>query len=237
MQKAIELARLIGKDLKKNWEEQLEEYNLTRIFSSVYNTAETLEDKNKIICYIIHAYNPDSFWLDMNKDRTDNKIKILNSLDADTKSELYQNIINGKYESVNISIFSFLEELKDWRWRSIFDLLEYASRMSRFAAMETSDEKEYEKVAKDGAVQKYTEEVSIETITKVNKEKGNLIHQSIAAREKADMLLAQIRKEFAVTDDAVQQDFNFSFTETAKKRDILSWREFIKDTKLKKITA
>ncbi len=237
MQKAIELARLVGKDFHKNWEEQLEEYNLTGIFSSVYNTAETLEDKNKIICYIIHAYNPDSFWLDMNKDRTDNKIKILNSLDADTKSELYQNIINGKYESVNISIFSFLEELKDWRWRSIFDLLEYASRMSRFAAMETSDEKEYEKIAKDGAVQKYTEEVSIETITKVNKEKGNLIHQSIAAREKADMLLSQIRKEFAVTDDAVQQDFNFSFTETAKKRDILSWREFIKEIKLKKLTA
>jgi uncharacterized protein YlbG (UPF0298 family) len=234
MQKALELAKSIGKDLQKNWSEELDEFNLTSIFSPVYNSVELIHDKNTIVCYIVHAYNPDSFWLDLKKDRTDNKIKILNSLGADVSRDLYQNVMNGKHESVNISIFSFLEELKDWRWRSIFDLLEYASRMSRFAAVETEEEKKFQKVNKEGESVEYTKEVDIEVITKVNKEKGNLIQQSIKARENADLLLEQIRKEFVATDNAVQQDFNFSFTGTSKKKDVLSWRDFIKDRNLKK---
>ena len=229
MKKAIELSREMQKSISDNWSEKMEEYGLMHIFLPVYNGPEKLKDKNTIICYIIHAYNPDSFWLDLKKDRIDNKKRILSHLDADLKSELYKGIIANKNEVANIAIFNFLEELKDWRWRSVFDLVEYASRMSRFAAMETSDEKEYEKTSKDGQIQKYKEEVDIKTIVNVNKGKGDLIEQSIEARKKAANMLAEIQKEYVATDNATQQDFSFSFSDTAKKKDILSWRTYIKD--------
>ena len=221
----------VYKDLDKDWSEEFILYDLIKIFQPVYNGPERLLDKNKIVCYIIHAYNPDSLWLDLKKDRIQNKIKILSNLDADHKSDLYAGIINNNNNLVNISVFNFLEELKDWRWRSIFDLLEYAARMSRFASMETEEEKKYEKTGKDGAVTKYTEEVDIAIITKVNKEKGILIQQSIDARKSANELMEQLRKEFVATDNGTQQDFGFAFTETAKKKDILSWRHFIKNIK------
>lgn len=229
MQKAVEIAIKISKDFEANWLEELENYNLHKIFSAVYNGPETLKDKNRIVCYIIHSYDPDSRWLDLRKDRTDNKIGILTNLDADVKSDLYQGIINNKNEPVNISVFSFLEELKDWRWKDVFNFLEYASRISRFAAMETDDEKQYEKTAKDGQVTKYKEEIDISVISRVNKEKGVLLEQAHEARKKANELIEQIRKEFVSTDNAVQQDFEFSFSDTSKKKDVLSWREYIRE--------
>lgn len=229
MQKAVEIAIKISKDFEANWLEELENYNLHKIFSAVYNGPEELKEKNRIVCYIIHSYDPDSRWLDLRKDRTDNKIGILTNLDADVKSDLYQGIINNKNEPVNISIFSFLEELKDWRWKQVFNFLEYSSRISRFAAMETDDEKRYEKTAKDGQIEKYTEEVDISIIARVNKEKGLLIDQAYEARKKANDLIEQIRKEFVSTDNAVQQDFEFSFSDTSKKKDVLSWREYIRE--------
>ncbi len=103
--------------------------------------------------------------------------------------------------------------------------------MSRFATNETDDEKEYEKLSKDGQIQKYTEEIDIEIIAKVNKQKGELLNQAHKAREKAEEIIREIRKDFATTDDATQSDFGFSFSDTSKKKNILSWREYIRDVK------
>jgi hypothetical protein len=68
------------------------------------------------------------------------------------------------------------------------------------------------------------------------KDKGILIQQSIDAKNNAENILNEIRKDFVATDDAVQKDFAFSFTDTAKKKDVLSWRAFIKDRNLKKVS-
>ena len=43
-----------------------------------------------------------------------------------------------------------------------------------------------------------------------------------------EILIDEIRKEFVTTDTATQSDFKFIFTDTAKKRDILSWRAWIR---------
>lgn len=236
MRKAIELAMKIYKDLNKDWTGDLELYNLHNIFQAVYNGPEKIADKNRIVCYICHSYNPDSLWLDLRKDRQSNKKTILTNLDADIKSDLYSGIIDNKNEIVNISIFKFLEELKDWRWSQVFDFLEYAGRMSRFAAMQTDEEKQYEKVSKDGQVIKHTEEVDISVIARVNKEKGLLLDQAYNARQKANDLIDNIKKEFVAVDNAVQQDFQFSFSETSKKRDILSWRQYIREREENKAT-
>ena len=233
--KSLNVAKEIRNDLTNNWSEQLFEYDLANSFAPIYGMKDIgISDKNTIICYVIYAYNPDSLWLDIKKDRIENKTHILENLGANTKDELYGGIITNKNETVNISIFNYLEHIKDWRWRAVFDLLEYASKMSRFAAMETEDERRFQKTAKDGQVVDYTEEVDIKTIVSVNINKGTLLQQSIDARVKATSIIEQIQKDFVQTDHATSQDFEFSFSETAKKKNPLSWREFIKERNARK---
>mgnify|MGYP000897748083 CR=1 FL=1 len=233
MEKATALAKEIRKDLLQDYEEKIKDFGLWDVFCHIYESQEKIADKNRLVCYVNYAYNPESYWLDLKKDRIDNKTRILVNLEADIKSDLYKNLLKEKHEPAIRSVFAFLEELKDWRWKAVYDYLDYASRMSRFASNETDEEKEYEKVAKDGQIQKYKEEIDIEVIAKVNKQKGELLNQAHKAREKAEEIIREIRKDFAATDDATQSDFGFSFSDTSKKKNILSWREFIRNVKPK----
>lgn len=232
MQKALKLALQIRNNLDKDWRAELEEYGLHKVFFPIYklNNAN-LEDLNRIICYIIYAYSPDSLWLDIKKDRIDNKKKILHNLDADLSKKIFKDIVsNSINDIIGTSIFSFLEELKDWRWKVVFDLLEYSARMSRFANAETSEEKTKKKGKGDNEVEVIAS-VDIDIISKVNKEKGQLLQMSIEKRKQADDMINEIRKEFVATDNSVQGDFSFSFTESAKKKDIMSWADFIHNDK------
>lgn len=232
MQKALSLAIQIRKDLDKGWQNQLEEYGLHHIFFPIYKMNDaSLEEMNTIICYIIYAYSPDSLWLDIKKDRIDNKKRILHNLDADISKKIFKDIVNNSInDTIGTSIFSFLEELKDWRWKVVFDLLEYAARMSRFANAETSAEKTKTKGKGENEVAVIAS-IDIDIISKVNKEKGQLLQMSIEKRRQADDMINQIRKEFVATDNAVQGDFNFQYTESAKKKDIMSWADFIRHGK------
>jgi len=229
MQKAIDLIKKISKDLSKNYKEELWEYNMPETFANIYFASENVEDANRIICFIVYAYSPDSLWLDLNKDRTSNKLRILHNLGADTNNKLYQEIIDNKSELAGMAIFDFLEGLKSWRWRAIFDLLDYSSKMFRFASQETESDISYQKMNKDGEVKDIKETLDIDTISKVNKEKGLLLNQAIEKRKHSDLLLEEIKKQFVATDTATQADFDFTFTDTSKKRDIMSWRGFILD--------
>lgn len=231
MNKAIQLSQLVKKELSKDWSEELEIYSLHKIFESVYSLEESFKDKNTIVCFIIYSYSPDSLWLDLNKDRFDNKKQILNNLGViNFDTGLYYDIINNKNELVGISIFNFLEQLKNWKWNTVFDLLDFSSKMAKFSTQETEEEKSYDKTnKKSGETTTVTQDIPIEVISKVNKEKGYLLDQSIAKRIQADNLLKEIRTEFVKTDEATQSDFSFMFTETAKKKNILSWSEFIED--------
>lgn len=236
MQKSIDLIKKISKDLSKDWKEELWEYHMPETFTNIYSLTHD-ENANVIICFIVYAYHPDSLWLNLHKDRVENKISIFKTLGADMNDPIFEEVINNKHEIVNMAIFDFLESLKSWKWRAIFDLLDYSSKMSRFASQQTESEKTFDKMNKDGEVRTLTQEFDIEIISKVNKEKGLLLDQAIAKRKQADSLLEEIRKEYVNTDNAVQADFGFNYTDTAKKKDIMSWREFIIETNERKKRA
>ncbi|HNU13635.1 MAG TPA: hypothetical protein PKI55_04195 [Chitinophagaceae bacterium] len=227
-EKATALSKIIRNNILDNHEDTIRDYGLWECFCHIYESAEKIADKNRLVCYVNYAYNPESYWLDLKKDRIDNKTRILVNLEAEIKSDLYKKILKDNHEPVLRSIFAFLEELKDWRWRAVYDYLDYAAKISRFAINETEEERQYEKKAKDGQIETYTEEIDIEVIAKVNKQKGELLNQAHKAREKAEEIMREIRKDFAPTDDATQSDFGFSFSDTAKKKNIMSWREFIR---------
>jgi len=137
-------------------------------------------------------------------------------------------------QNFNNVVLDYLVEMTDWKWQSAMTLMDYHSSMIRFVNQKTDEEKETDKINKEGEIKTIKSDYDIDVIAKVNKQKGELLDQAISAREKADKLILEIKKEYVHTDTAVQQDFGFSFTETYKKKDIYSWREFIKETNLKK---
>lgn len=230
MIKAIELSKKIIKDLGKDWMDELEEINLHFTLGAIYNIPHIdIDDKNRIICFIILSYSPESKWLDLNKDRIDNKKNILTNLGANINSDLYKMILSDGNDIVGMCTFNYLEELKDWRWPAIFNLLDFSSKMQRFSSKETESEKSWDELSKDGNIETLTEELDIEKIVKVNKQKGELLHLAIQKREQAESLLEKIRKDFLQTDIASQADFGFKFTDTSKKKDIMSWRQYIKN--------
>lgn len=233
MEKALNLCKLIRKEIERDWSEEIEDNGLLHVFQSVLNLNASTKEINTVICYITYAYSPDSLWLDLKKDRLENKLRILNSLGADPTSKLYDSILRTNHETVGISIFNFLEELKDYRWRSVFDLLEYAAKMSRFASTPTEEEKSWDQV-QDGNKLTLKEDIDPAVIVRINKEKGILLEEAHKKREQANKLIEEIKKSYLSTDLATQSDFGFNFSETAKKRNILSWREYIKERNEKK---
>lgn len=237
MKKTIEAAKLISKSLDNDCMEILEERNLHNIFQAIYNLHISIEDKNRIICFIIYSYDPDSLWLDLNKDRIENKIKILTSLGVNVDSIEYQTILYNKNEIVEMCVFNYLEELKDWRWQSIYNLLDYSSKMQRFSSQETETERKTDEKNKEGNKFTLIEEYDIDKISKVNLQKGAILESAIAKRRTAEALLEEIKKDFLHTDIATKSDYNFNLTDTSKKKDILSWRAYRKERNEQKLTA
>jgi hypothetical protein len=230
MEKALEFCKLIRKDLGADYREDMEERNLHNILGYIYNLPDLpIEDKNRILCFIIYAYSPDSMWLDLKKNRYDNKTKILENLGANTSLQIYQDIIHNRSDVVGVCIFNFLEDLKTWQWKSIFNLLEYAAKMEFFSTQHTASEIKWTEMNKEGNLETLKEDVDVAKIGKVNKDKGEILNMAIENRRKADAMIEELRKEFVATDTATQADFGFSFSDTAKKRNPLSWREYIRD--------
>lgn len=230
MQQAVELAKKITKDFSKDWSSELEDNKLHRIFAPVYGLKQTLEIRNKIVCFVIYSMSPNSGWLDLKKDRYENKKKIMEHLNADPSKKIFADILDKKNEMVSVSTFDFLEELKDWRWRAVYDYYDFSSRLFKFASEKTEEEKTSEKKIKgdkEGGVEIISEGLGIETVAKVEAQKGTLLNDAVKKRREGDALLAEIQKDFVTTDHATKQDYGFQFSDTSKNREILSWRAFI----------
>lgn len=237
MNKAIEAARTLSKSPESNHLDYLKEANLFNCFEGIYKLNVNVETANLVVAYLIYAYDPDSLKLDIRKDRYENKVEILISLGLDINSEIVQELLTNGNEDFNNCVLVYLEKLTNWRWQTIYSLLDYHSNMIRFANQKTEEEKSFDKMNKEGEVKTLSQSYDIDTIAKVNIQKSDIFKRAIEARKNADELLEDIRKEFMPTDTVVQQDFNFTFTETSKKKvNILSWREYIKGLNEKKIT-
>lgn len=229
MIKYIEVCKKIANNLNESGFPLLKEVNLHTVFEPVYDMDIPLKHINQIVCYVIYSFDPDSTWLDLRKDRLENKIRIIEGLDQNPNTSPFEDIINGKNEKINEVCLSFLGTLTDWRWTTIFSLLDYHSNMIRFVHQKTESEKSFDKMDKEGQVQTLTEDLAADTIAKINKQKGELLELAINRRKQADELLSEIKRDFVVTDSATQSDFGFNFSDTSKERvDIMSWRGFIK---------
>lgn len=236
MQKAIDTARILSDSPGSNHLQHLKDVDLFSVFKDIYKLKDiNTHDANLLCAYLIYAYDPDSLRLNISKDRHENKEEIMLSLEIDPKIQLMQDIIHNDNNNFNTCVSLYLGKLTDWRWPTIYAQLDYHANMLRFANQKTDSEKTFDKMNKEGVVKEMKQDIDMDTVAKVNIQKGALLTKAIEARQEADRLLEAMRKDFLPTDTATQADFGFQFTETAKKKlDIYSWRDFIKNRNEKK---
>lgn len=232
MQKNLELAKKIYKDPDLNWLSYLEDLNLHTIFRPIYTLNYRIEFLNKVVAFIILAYDNNSEWIDVRKDREQNKVLIIEGIGADPKIGIFSEILTDDNPLVKEVILKYLLSQCDHRWQEIMSLLDYASRTILFCNRKTEDKflvglrlnKETNQQEKD------YEYLDPREVTKVEDSKGDLLEKAIRARKTADELLKSIESDFQKLDAITVPEFGFQFTDV-KKYDITSWEARLKRRK------
>lgn len=232
MRKSVDLAKKIYKDPEANWLSHLEDLGLHKIFRPVYHHNFTIEVQNKIVAFIILAYDNDSPWIDPRKDRYENKLTILDNIDIDKKSPTFKAIINYEDDKIQEVILNYLLTNTDHRWYEVMTLLEYSNKTLLFCNRRTND-----KFQIGSSLNKETNAVEVDyefldprEVAAVNKEKGDLIKKAMEARKTADEILKTMESDFQKIDHATQGDFAFAFSDP-KKFDVMSWEQRVRKRK------
>lgn len=236
MSKATDLAKKIMKAPEENWLLHLEDVNLHVDFGPIYKLGYSQKISNTITVFIILSYDSSSEWINLNRDRYEDKIQILKGIGLTEKdgtfNSIFKPILEYENDEVQEVIVNFLLNHTDHRWQEIHSLLDYATKNIRYTNKRTSDKLKTGTIMDDETKQLEDtyQDIDEKTMIMIRTEKGKLLATAIDNRRKADEILIKIKADFVKTDHAVQSDFGFSFTDTAKEKiDFYSWRQYIRN--------
>lgn len=209
MQKAIEVAKKIKHAIHDNHWDLLEDVNLHKIFQPLRYLSQPNEVINKIICYVIYAYDNDSNWINLNAERLSDKQRILTGIDANIKESPFYDILKNSQSETKDCIYEYLKFIVNWKWAHILACYELHS-----AAIQDSNQPIPTEI---------TDEVEK---SKIRKAKGEALKEGLRQMEVAVELLKEIKSDYVKSNEATKNDFGFEMTDE-KKLDITSWKEFI----------
>lgn len=217
MQKAIEIVKKISKQLDKNWIGELEECNLYKTFAEpIYRLEHNIVTLNTITCAIVYSYDPQSKWIDLKQDGFTINKNILIGLGADPEETVFKEFIELKNEDILHAIGNYLDLIPDWKYVTARKEIDYHAKYIRSTESTMTDVDEDKKI-------------------KARENIGRLIKEAVSQRRSADELIELIQRENVNTQHKVHQDFGVDYTQRtlefmddSKKKDILSWRDFIK---------
>lgn len=209
MQKAIEAARRISKNINEDSFPILEEFNLHTAFDSIYFMGLENNIANTLICAIIYSYDANSNWCDLKKNSMDDKQNILKGLKADMSIEFYTEFIELKNEDINNAIGDFLDLQPDWRFSQVMRSRDFHSKSLK--------EKNPDFTGLDN-----------DKVIKAKEALGKYMREGLNHRKIADEYILQIEKDYVGLNHRTEQDFGMKFTETELNNvDIMSWRQHI----------
>lgn len=208
MQKAIQAAKQISKNLDADATPTLEEYNLHTAFDSIYFMGLDNKITNTLICAIIYSYDANSNWCDLKKTSTEDKHNILKGLKADMSIAHYTEFIELKNEDINNAIGDFLDLQPDWRFSQVMRSRDYHSKALK------EDNPDFGDADND-------------KIIKAKEALGKYLREALNHRKICDEYMLQIEKDYVNLNHRTESDFGTKFTDVETKGDILSWRFFI----------
>lgn len=227
----VDLAKRMIKDLEGKYLPELEDLNLHTIFRPIYSHNLTILNLNAIVAFVILAYSEESPWINPRKDRFTNKEEILAGIGVDPKNKIYQEILRYENDHIQQVILNYLLFRVDHRFQEIVSLLEYADKTLLFCNQKTVDKEPRgtTRTEEKGEVTLY-EYLDQSEVSKISKEKGDLLFKALDARERAEKMLKQLESDFQKTDSATQGDYGFLFSDPKKFR-IESWEHRVKRRK------
>lgn len=213
MQKDTKVLNLILKLIKRiedDWTEELDNHNLWIDVEDFYNEIMRKNDRwvaNVIFAFIVLSYDASSDYLTLTMDRIANKRSVMKRLAGpsyQTNQILVEAVLGDSDQTsrgiIDKTIEWYIERQKDWRWGEILSNIEFHSRGLALS---------------QGA-----------NAIKEMKEAGSMKETATLLREKADVFLDNIRKEFVDLDTVIEKEGRVKLTERLKN-DHSSWELFI----------
>jgi len=211
MQKAIKLAKVISGKIDADHTELIEAENLHWVFEPLAELEISRKERNTLTCAIIYSYDNESTWIDLKQDGQVINGSILRGLKADLQQPIYKDFLNQENEKINEAVGNYLDMVGDWRFTTIRKHIDYHAKYIR----QTENEEDFKGL--DAAKKNAAREGM-----------GKLMREAVNHRKTADALIQEVHRDYVATQHRVNQDFGKSFVDESIKRDIFSWREFVK---------
>lgn len=221
MSKMLDTIIRLKQDLSSDWKPSLMDINVYDDIKKLYSLKWPTKFCNSVLAFIVMAYDNQSAWIEIHKDRWDNKYKIASRLELNIKDKKVKDIVENNNATVNGVVAWFMEYQKDWRWDSIMTYFEYHSEMMRFGSIKTQEQIV---VGEEEGGKKMLSDVSIDEMAKGNFRKGINIEKAVDMRRKGEELLEEIKREFVNVDTIMQREHKRNMTDAT---DIESWESFI----------
>lgn len=243
MSKILDSILTLKSDMAASWMREFDRINIWEDVRVLYDMGWENEFTNRIVAYIVLAYDNESGWVEIHKDRMENKQKIMQRLGGNLKDPIIRSIIADELGEVAEVIGWFVAYQQDWRWETIIACFQYHSNMMRFsnsvAAVpeDEDDEDDYDVPEDDIALwkdsfrqkagakkKKKPSYLSEDKVAAVNLKKGDTIQKAIERRREGEAMWQEIQKEFVQLDTLLAKEGRSKATDAV---DILSHEKFI----------
>lgn len=221
MSKLLDKIIKLKADLSADWKPALEDINVYEDIKKLYAMKWPTKFCNGVLAFIVMSYDNESGWIELHKDRWENKYKIASRLELNIKDKKVKDIVENNNTTVNNTVAWFMEYQKDWRWDSIMTYFEYHSEMMRFGSIKTQEQIV---VGEEEGGKKVLSDVSIDEQAKGNFRKGVNIEKAVEMRRKGEELLEEIRQQFVTVDTVMEKEGRRRMTDSTN---IESWEHFI----------
>lgn len=210
MDKVLKTILKVKKDLGGDWREDLENIDIYEYVSPLYETYDNYE-ANILLCFIVLSCHQESGFLDLKKDRIEDKLRIMTSI-AGPSALTIPSFHSAVYERASGPIAQVMDWLFEYQvdWRlSIRDSLATYSSIAFSAA------------------KKITEDNDSKTI----KERGEVLKIAMANRKEALALDKEIQDDYAIMNTIASLEGRKSPVEKLKPGG--SWENYIQNSRKK----
>lgn len=228
MSKILHLVLANKGRMNESWIDQFDGIGIASEVSFIYQQGWTVEFANRVFAFIILSYDNKSGWIEMHKNRLDNKRNIMKKLGGNVSEKEVSSVVEGRSLAANRLRIWFMKYQRDWRWDTIMTCFDYHAEMMEFGGartMEELEDVEYIEDEENGIREEKTyREVPVDKLAKGNLDKGKNIAEGIAMRQKGEALWEEIKKEYVQLDSALEKE---GFKRITEQVDIFSWEAFI----------
>lgn len=200
MDKLLTTIHSLKQDLEADWRNSLDNIGVWTSVQILYKEF-TNWHANVILTFVVLAYHKDSGWINLHKDRQDNKEQIMQDIGgigALLEEELEQ-ACAGSCDTTMCVVRWLMDYQKDWRWLTIETCFAFHSRIMHAAGGED------------------------------DRKRGQAITEAIDKRREGEKLLKEVQQEFLSVDTILEAEGLPKLTEENSGPG--SWEDYLRKRK------